>query len=158
MTASREYLFENEGCPEAWRTQLLPAAAACCCLSSLNPSVGDQNATKMPQATSHKARWMDEAEATRSLAMHQLNHNSTIMSSSSSSSDKDSNDLTDPRFLDLVGRRFGVASDADGGGERDAAYSSNEGTYYQLLSERSKLRLDTLRQLAIERLLVNYSL
>jgi len=79
------------------------------------------------------------------------------MSSSSSSSDKDSNDLTDPRFLvitsifflygvfiilvlffsrgtsfwsglwsclkDLVGRRFGVASDADGGGERDAAYS-----------------------------------
>jgi len=35
---------------------------------------------------------------------------------------------------------------------------SNEGTYYQLLSERSKLRLDTLRQLAIERLLVNYSL
>lgn len=51
-----------------------------------------------------------------------------------------------------------MASDADGGGERDAAYSSNEGTYYQLLSERSKLRLDTLRQLAIERLLVNYSL
>eukprot|EP00984_Skeletonema_dohrnii_P032583 scaffold26963_cov155-Skeletonema_dohrnii-CCMP3373.AAC.11 len=77
--------------------------------------------------------------------MHQLHNNSTtlnsaIMSSSSSSSDKDSNDLTDPRFLvitsifflygvfiilDLVGRRFGVASDAEGGGggERDAAYS-----------------------------------
>ena len=35
---------------------------------------------------------------------------------------------------------------------------SNEGTYYQLLSERSKRRLDTLRQLAIERLLVNYSM
>lgn len=37
-------------------------------------------------------------------------------------------------------------------------FSSNEGISYQLLSERSKKRLDTLRQLAIERLLVNYSM
>ena len=144
-------------------------AAACCCLSSLNPSVGDQNQTRC-----HKDGWIgwkrkrndsiNLADALRVVTMHQLHHNSTTLnstimsSSSSSSSDKDSNDLTDPRFLvitsifflygvfiilvlflsrgtsfwsglwsclkDLVGRRFGVASDGEGGGgERDAAYS-----------------------------------
>ncbi|KAL7447009.1 hypothetical protein ACHAXM_011086, partial [Skeletonema potamos] len=44
------------------------------------------------------------------------------------------------------------------GQQQATANRSDEGTLYQLLSERSKRRIDTLRQLAIEKLLLNYSL
>ena len=37
-------------------------------------------------------------------------------------------------------------------------HNNREGTYYQLLSERSKKRLDQLRQCVAERLLLNYTL
>ncbi len=37
-------------------------------------------------------------------------------------------------------------------------HNNREGTYYQLLSERSKKRMDQLRQCVVERLLLNYTL